>query len=87
MEAEWPDEKKYTLIQLYEDNECLYNAQLSDYRNRDKMKILVKYISEQLNKSGRLFSFYNLSVQITVIIFCLCIIKLFVVIINYVEHL
>ena len=38
-QSEWTDEENETLIDLYRENEFLWNHHLEDYRNRDKLAI------------------------------------------------
>jgi hypothetical protein len=48
---EWPNEKVFCLVKLYEDDECLYNVRSPEYHNRTKKKLVLHAIAKELNTS------------------------------------
>lgn len=42
------DKQIFTLIQLYQENECLWNINVSDYKNNTKRKTAVSTIAKKM---------------------------------------
>jgi Alcohol dehydrogenase transcription factor Myb/SANT-like len=51
--VDWTDDKVSKLIELYEQEPCLYQTTCSDYHNRHTKKAAIARIAGQLNVAGR----------------------------------
>ena len=60
MDCGWTDVDVITLINLFETNPPLYDVTVSDYRNKEKKKMLLHSIAATLNKPGKCRRFLSM---------------------------
>jgi len=52
MEIEWTDDAEEKLIDLWQQNACLYDITSKAYSDRAKKRSALEYISKQMNITG-----------------------------------